>query len=208
MAQQDGPKSATSYLDHDLGRFLDQVASRQPAPGGGAVAAVAVSLAAGLVAMAARFSTDQVGASEQLAEHADRLRARAAGLADTDAQAYQAVIEAQASTRDSDPAERQQMTHGAWILAAEVPLEIAEVGAETARLAALLAAEGNRNLRGDAATALLLAEAAARSAANLVAINVEAGGCDGELVRRAARSAEVARDATRQARGTFTRDSI
>jgi len=48
-----------------------------------------------------------------------------------------------------------------------------------------------------------------RSAAQLVAINVEAGnveagGCDEELVRRAERSADVARDASRRAQGVIS----
>jgi len=209
VAQPAGTKPAASYLDHDLGRFLDLVASRAPAPGGGTVAAIAVSLAAGLVAMAARFSTSQLDSGDQLADDADRLRARAAGLADTDAEAYGAVLEAVASKRENAPAESRERIRAAWLRAAEVPLEIAEIGAEIARLAALLAVEGNPNLRGDAATALLLSEAAVRSAAQLVAINVEAGnveagGCDEELVRRAERSADVARDASRRAQGVIS----
>ena len=76
-----------------------------------------------------------------------------------------------------------------------VPLEVAESGAETARMAARLAVKGKRDVRGDAVTALLLAEAATRSAAGLVAINVEAGGGDPEFVRRTARCVTTARDA-------------
>ncbi|MGH3666526.1 MAG: cyclodeaminase/cyclohydrolase family protein, partial [Egibacteraceae bacterium] len=45
-----------TYFDEPLGRFLKDVAARQPAPGGGAVAGVTVAAAAGLVAMTARFS--------------------------------------------------------------------------------------------------------------------------------------------------------
>ena len=55
--------------------------------------------------------------------------------------------------------------------------------AEVAELAADLAARGNPTLRGDAATAALLAEAAARAAANLVAINLAEGMEDERLDR-------------------------
>ena len=56
------------YADLPLGRFLDMVASREPAPGGGASAAVA--LAAALTSMAARFSTDHLTDAETIAARA------------------------------------------------------------------------------------------------------------------------------------------
>ncbi|MEJ7741208.1 MAG: cyclodeaminase/cyclohydrolase family protein [Nocardioidaceae bacterium] len=96
-----------SYLDDRLGDFLDQVAKREPAPGGGAVAAVTMSLATALVAMAARFSAHQLADGDQLVEEAERLRQRVAGLADDDAHAYQAVIAVHRSSRD-DSTNRQE----------------------------------------------------------------------------------------------------
>ncbi len=188
-----------SFFDRGLGEFLELVAKRQPAPGGGAVAAVTVSLAAGLVAMAARYSADLADGAEGLADEADRLRERAASLADADAYAYGAVIAAYESVRRGDDTAGRTAVRVALTCAAEVPLEVAELGAATARLAALFAVEGKKDVRGDAATALLLAEAATRSAAHLVAINVEAGGGDSELVRRAADSVQKAHDAAASA---------
>jgi methenyltetrahydrofolate cyclohydrolase len=43
------------YLTAGLAEFLDQLAARTPAPGGGAAAAVTCAMAAGLVEMAAAF---------------------------------------------------------------------------------------------------------------------------------------------------------
>ncbi len=188
-----------SYLDRGLGEFLDLVASRQPAPGGGAAAAVTVSLAASLVAMAARFSADHLDDSEALVDAAEELRSRAAGLADDDARAYGAVIAAYSSARHGETGVGRARTRAALTRAAEVPLDIAELGAQAARLAALLVMNGKRDIRGDASTALLLAEAATRSAASLVAINVEAGGGDAELVRRATVSVVATEQATGRA---------
>ncbi len=184
-----------SYADHNLGEFLDQVAERQPAPGGGSVAAVAVSLAAALVEMAARYSEDLLSDGSEIVDSARRLRGRAAELADLDARVYQAVIAAYARTGDQDPALRRDAIRTALHKASEVPLEIARIGAETTRLAARLAADGKPSLQGDAATALLLAEAGVQSAAHLVSVNAESAGGDADLVRRAGRSVEVARDA-------------
>jgi len=182
------------YVDHSLGEFLDLVAKRQPAPGGGAVAAVTVAVAASLVAMAARYSADLLDGGEALIDDAERLRAGAANLADDDAEAYGAVIAAWAASRGDERSRRQQVD-AALTRAAGVALEVAELGAETARLAGRLAVEGKRDVRGDAATALLLAEAATRAAAHLVAVNVETSGGDDHLVGRAGDSVGAAREA-------------
>lgn len=165
-----------AYVDHRLGAFLALVAAPTPAPGGGAVAAITASLAASLVAMARPELADEVVA----------LGRRAATLADEDAAAYSAVIAARTAGEPLDDA----LTR-----ASEVPLEIAETAAAIARCAAEVFVHGRRDLRGDAATALLLAEGATRSAAYLVEINVEAGGGDRELVRRGRRCIAVAQAA-------------
>jgi formiminotetrahydrofolate cyclodeaminase len=187
----------TSYVGTRLGRFLDLVASRQAAPGGGAVAAVTVSLAAGLVVMAARFSERQIADSESLADEADGIRRHAADLAGEDADAYGAVLAASAATAAGGPPRDDDVVRSAFGRAAEVPLEVAALGADTAALAARLALEGNPRLRGDATTALLLAEAAVRSAACLVRINVEAGGAGARLVLEAERHVDRAQEALR-----------
>lgn len=184
-----------TYRDCTLGGFARLVAARTPAPGGGPVAAVTVSLSAALVAMAARYSTAASGAVE-VVEAAERLSERAAALADADAAAYQAVIEASASADEGDPTHQREQMASAMQRAAEVALQVAQVGAETAALAIRLAVEGSRSIQGDAATAVLLADAATRSAAQLVAIDVDAGGGDEELLREANRSVETVRAAS------------
>lgn len=183
-----------SYLDSSLREFLDSVAGREPAPGGGCVAAVTVAMAAGLVAMAARLSPELSG-SERLVADAERLRRRSAELADADAEAYAEVLATLSATRASEPAERQVRRRAAFEQATRVPLEVAEIGAEAARLATLLVEGGNANLRGDAATGAYLAEAGVRAAEALVRINVVSGECDSDLLTRATRAAVAAREA-------------
>jgi formiminotetrahydrofolate cyclodeaminase len=178
----------TSFLDEPVRGFLDRLAARTPAPGGGVAAAVTGAMAAGLVAMAARFSvTRPSGAglpgAGDLADQADELRHRLGQLADMDARAYAAVLEA-------GPGDRREALLGAAL----VPLEIAGIGARVALLAARVAEAGNPNLRGDAVTGAVLAAASARSAASLVDINVRLGGLDPELSQRAAASAGDAAD--------------
>jgi formiminotetrahydrofolate cyclodeaminase len=172
-----------SFLDQPVRGFLDQLAARTPTPGGGGAAAATGAMAAGLVAMAARFSARQLPEAGDLADEADRLRYMASQLADMDARAYTRVL----ATRGP---ERKQALLGA----AMIPLEIAAIGARAAQMAAQVAEAGNPNLRGDAVTGAVLAAASARSAASLVDINVRLGGLDPELSRRAAASAGDAAD--------------
>ena len=188
-----------SYLEEPLAGFLDRVASDEPAPGGGAVAAVAVSLAAGLCGMSARLSAGHLDDADGLAERADRLRRRAAPLAQEDAEAYGHVLAAYRLPEDGDPEARSERIRTALAGAAEVPLKIAEAGAEVAEVAARLAREGNPNLRGDALAAALLAEAGTRSAAALVRINTAAGGVSGDRPEHAAELASKASEAALRA---------
>jgi formiminotetrahydrofolate cyclodeaminase len=57
----------SSPLDQPLRGFLDELAARTPTPGGGGAAAVTGALAAGLVAMAARFSVSKLPGAGDLA---------------------------------------------------------------------------------------------------------------------------------------------
>ena len=173
----------SSFLDEPVRGFLDQLAARTPTPGGGGAAAVTGAMAAGLVAMAARFSAKQLPEAAELADEADRLRYMAGQLVDMDARAYAAVLAAHGP-------ERQQALLGA----AMIPLEMAALGAKVAGLAVRVAEAGNRNLHGDAVTGAVLAAASARSAAGLVDINVRLGGLDPDLSRRAAAYAGNAAD--------------
>ena len=153
--------ASSSFLDAGLKEFLDAVPARTPAPGGGAVAAIAASLAAGLTAMAARFAPDEWKRRAEVVGRAEELRARVEPLADADAEAYGAFM----AERTDDNVER--------IIA--IPFELAEVAAEVAELASLVAAEGNPNVTGDAAAGADLAAAAASVGARLVRINAPPG---------------------------------
>jgi methenyltetrahydrofolate cyclohydrolase len=177
-----------SFLDQPVRGFLDQLAARTPAPGGGGAAAVTGAMAAGLVAMAARFSATRLPGAGELADQADKLRLMAAQLADMDARAYAAVLDVFRRRGDADQGGEAQRRE-ALLGAAMVPLEIAGIGARVAAMAVQVAEGGNPNLRGDAVTGAVLAAASARGAACLVDINVGLGGLDPGLSRRAAQAA-------------------
>ena len=189
----------TSLPDQPVGQFLDDVAARTPAPGGGGAAAITAALAAGLVAMTARFSQAQLPGAAEIASRADELRHRATEMVTEDGQAYGCVLEAFALPRDAGTGERDQRIRAALERAAALPGEMTQIAADVAAMAARLAAEGNPNLRGDSIAAALLAEASARSAAALVDINVDLGGLSTGLSQGAAQNVAIASAAAQQA---------
>jgi formiminotetrahydrofolate cyclodeaminase len=186
---------STPLLECSVADLLDNLAARRPTPGGGGAAAITAAMAAGLLGMAARFSTSQLADAAGRAAHADRVRTHVAALAEQDAEAYQAVLAAFALPREPDPDVRRRQIRRSMERAARIPTEIAEAASGVAIEAAELAERGNPNLRGDAFTAATLAAAAARAAAELVRLNVELGELGGDLAARAARAAKVAADA-------------
>jgi formiminotetrahydrofolate cyclodeaminase len=165
-----------AYLDMPLDGFLTAMAAGQAAPGGGSAAAAAVAVSACLCAMTARLSARQLteDVAGELAAVAERLRSAAAPLIEADADAFGRLLAAR--KRPAGPAaaakSRQHGIEVALSDATAVPVQVIELAAQVARLAARLVADGNPNLRGDAITALLLAEAGARAAAVLVGINL------------------------------------
>jgi methenyltetrahydrofolate cyclohydrolase len=177
-----------TYLDLPVGRFLELLASAEPAPSGGGAAALAVSLGAGLCAMTARLSARQLAdQTAALVKDLERTATAAASLIQADADSYAAVI---AARRSAGAGSGQAAA--ALAAAADVPMEIVGLAVPVTRAAARLAADGNPNLRGDAITGALLAAAGARAAAVLVEINLAARPDDGRTARAARLAGEAA----------------
>jgi formiminotetrahydrofolate cyclodeaminase len=171
------------------GRLHDVLAEAGPGPAGGSAAAIATTMAAGLVRLVARVSHEWDEAPG-IAAQAAALGDRALVLADDDHRAYAHALE---QLRSPD---RDASLGIALRRAAEVPLRIAEAAADVAALAALAARDGADAVRADAWAAATLAEAASVAAAQLVQVNLSTRP-DGELSTRAelaARSATAARE--------------
>ena len=162
--------------------FIASVASSNPVPGGGSVAAHAGALAAALAQMVAGLT---VGKKKYAAVDAEMkeaaLRAAAVGnelaaLVKRDAEAYAMVSEAYKLPKEpaDAAATRAESVASALVKAAEVPLETARAAVKVAELAALVAEKGNTNAVTDAGVAALLAHAAAQGAAYNVRVNVQA----------------------------------
>lgn len=178
-----------------LDEFLDALSTTAPIPASGSAAAVGGAMAAELVAMAARSSTDWIDAPG-IAAQARMLSARLRPLATVDAEAFARVVALRADpssdARDLGPALEHSMT---------VPLEIADACAAVAELAALVAEHAIGYERADAVAAAALAEGATRATAALVLANLMTVAGDhraaqvAELVRVAAAARERALEA-------------
>src|SRR6476620_5860560 len=154
------------YLSASVAGLLYDLAERTPAPGGGAAAALTCAMAAALVEMATSFASAH--GLEAVRDRAHEIRGRVSELASADGRAYGRVLEAlRLETGDERTAQLEEAVAGAIA----VPMEVLELAAEVAVLAADVAETGNRNLEGDALAGSLLAEAAARSAATLAQLN-------------------------------------
>ncbi|MCJ7711860.1 MAG: cyclodeaminase/cyclohydrolase family protein, partial [Chloroflexi bacterium] len=171
-------------------QFVQQLASSQPVPGGGAAAAVACSLGAALISMVAGLSQDRPKYAEHAELHAHALAAgqdlteRFLALADEDAVAYSGYGVAMRMPRDTDDekAARAAAIRAAAHAATMAPLRTVEASLEIVELAEALAGRSNKNASSDLEVAALLAVAGCRSAAANVYINLPAIG-DESLAR-------------------------
>ena len=175
--------------------LLDELASESPAPASGSAAAVAVAMAAALVEMGARRSPgweDAMGVAAQ----ARSIRLRTVPLVQADADAYAASLAALAAVEETAAEGRDEAIANALAGAADVALDIARAGTDAAYLAELVADRGDPSGRDDAQAAAVLAEAATRVAAALVAANLMTGESDerGSAAASCARSAAMVRD--------------
>ena len=165
-----------------LSGFVASVASANPVPGGGSVAAHAGALAAALAQMVTGLT---IGKKKYAAVDAEMKEAalqavalgnQLAALVKRDAEAYALVSEAHKLPKEpaAAAAHRAEAITSALLKAAEVPLETARAAAGVAQIAALVAEKGNTNAVTDAGVAALLAEAACKGADYNVRVNVSA----------------------------------
>ena len=153
-----------------IGEFLDNVASKSPTPGGGAVAAVTGAVAASLVEMVCNLTIGKKSYSDvqdemiRVAERASELSQELLDLADRDSEAFEKVMEAYKTTD-------KEKIKGALLLAIEVPKKTAELCENVRELAVITAELGNTNAHSDAMSAEHLAFAAVQSATENIEIN-------------------------------------
>ena len=160
--------------DQSVGEFLEQLAARVSAPGGGATAALHAALSAALLGMVARYSDgpkydEHAPVITAVLADADALRTEALQLAEDDAAAFTAVTDAYKLPKGP---ERSAAIAEALAGAAIPPQRTIAVAGRLVALAEALLPIGNRNVITDVAAAA----DAARAAATTARVNVEING--------------------------------
>jgi formiminotetrahydrofolate cyclodeaminase len=156
------------YCDRPLKEYLNDLAAKLPAPGGGSAAALTAALGASLVSMVVNFTLGKpkYAAFQDMLkttlEKSENLRTEFLRLVDLDVQAYSSK-----NIRD----------------ALNIPLMVARLCFEGIKLCPPLLKAGNINLISDVAVAAGLLEAAFASASFNVAINLKSLG-DKKLTRK------------------------
>ena len=136
--------------------FVAATASKEPTPGGGAIAALTAATGAALAEMVANLTFDKKG-YEDVQEEMHLLQQKAAFIRE------KALSLAQARTAAIQQAYKD---------AANVPLEIGMISYEIFDLAYVAATKGNQNLITDGIIAAINARAAVKAAFLNVRINI------------------------------------
>jgi formiminotetrahydrofolate cyclodeaminase len=192
-----------SILELTIGDLLKRLGSSDPAPGGGAAAALAGALGAALVQMTANLTIGRprvAGVEEQarnIESRAGLLRERLAQLGDADAAAFDQVSAAYKLPHEDDAqkAARSEAIQSALHAATEVPLQTARLCAEVLEVAEEAAPILNAGVISDVLVGALLAQSALESAALNVEINL-ATMTDASAVERYSHDLEQTRGAT------------
>ena len=173
-----------SYLNVELGDFIDVVDSDAPAPGGGSVAALASSLGIALSRMMASLIIDKkkyrefddMIKEEFLTKYRRllKIRKRVEVLIDEDTKSFNILMEAYRLPKDSDEnkAIRNEEIQKATLKATEVPFEIAKTSLEAMELLPFFSEYGNMNAITDLGVGAMLLETGIRGAILNVKVNL------------------------------------
>ena len=166
--------------DKPVQSFLDELASKASTPGGGSAAAIMGAMGAALVSMVANLTVgkknyEDVDAEMQsLLADSEKLRDQLTDMIKADVDVFDQVMAAYGMAKETDEEKSARSTaiQAALKAATDVPLDCARLCAEVIRLCQPMAEKGNTNVISDAGVAVLAAEAALRSAALNVYINI------------------------------------
>jgi formiminotetrahydrofolate cyclodeaminase len=201
-----------SLASKPLQAFLAELASAEPVPGGGSVAALGGALAASLVAMVCRLTLGKKGYEaasielEAILPRAETLQQELRDLMQADINAYARVMDAYKLPKENDAERtaRTQAIQDALKHASDVPLRVAERCADVLALARVVAEKGNKNAASDAGVGALMAEAGLRGAALNVSINLGTIKDETYVHERRARVAELIGQADRDKRAILS----
>lgn len=149
------------YKDSSIKRYLDDLAARLPAPGGGSAAALTAAMGASLISMVINFTLDKPKYAEyeeelkSILEKSEKLREQFLNLVDLDVIAYKSK-----NIRD----------------ALDIPFMVSRLSFEGIKLCPALIKKSNINLISDVGVASVLLESAFVCAYFNVEINLKSLG--------------------------------
>lgn len=160
--------------------FVAATASKEPTPGGGAIAALTAATGAALAEMVANLTFGKKGYEavqpemEELQAKAEAIRKRMLELSQADADVFNIFMNALGLPKNTDEEKtaRTAAIQQAYKDAAMVPFEIGELANQIFDLAELASRKGNQNLITDGIIAAINARAAVKSAFLNVRINL------------------------------------
>lgn len=160
--------------------FVAATASKEPTPGGGAIAALTGATGAALAEMVANLTFGKKGYEEvqsemeELQTKAEAIRNRMLELSQADADVFNIFMNALGLPKNTDEEKvaRTAAIQHAYKDAAMVPFEIGELAYQIFDLAELASKKGNQNLITDGIIAAINARAAVKAAFLNVRINL------------------------------------
>jgi methenyltetrahydrofolate cyclohydrolase len=164
-----------------IGKFLDELASDAPTPGGGGAAALSGAMGAALVSMVCNLTIGKKN-YEAVSDDLKQTRARAEALRgeltkgiDEDVVAFNTLMGAYGLPRatDAEKAARSAAIQEALKIATLAPLQTCKICYAVIALSKEAADKGNLNVISDAGVAVLAAHAGLRSCALNVFINAK-----------------------------------
>ena len=167
-------------IEMKVTEFLDVLASDAPAPGGGAAAAIAGAMGAGLGSMVANLTIGKEGYEgvqdffkDKLAK-TEVLRTMLTELVDLDANAFSGVIKAFGLPKgtEEEKAARSATILAEYKVATEVPMETCKACREVIDHLIDMGTKGNKNALSDIAVGALCALTGLKSAVHNVEINL------------------------------------
>jgi len=156
------------YLDGSIKDYLNDLAAKKPAPGGGSAAALNAAIAAALVSMVCNFTVgkDKYKAHEEkvraILKQSETIRKELERLVDADVDAYNKVAKAGKAVNDKILKEAEA-----------VPEQVCKLCADGMNLCAELVDIGNKNLISDVGVAAIMFLAAFEAADLNVKINLK-----------------------------------
>jgi len=163
-----------------LEKFLDDLASGAPTPGGGSAAALIGAMGAALVSMVCNVTIGKKGheavESEMISvrDQCEELRRRLTAMVAGDIAAFDGLMAAYKLPKGSeeDKSRRTRAIQTSLRAATETPLDCARACAQVIALAMRAGEQGYAGVVSDAGVGVLAAHAALRSAALNIYINV------------------------------------